>query len=80
VSLTGFPPAGTSAIILSHIHEGGAGVNGPIRVDSGISPAAPVATPLAQPPIQEATSPHRLRSRRASSVTRRDGTSTCIRP
>jgi CHRD domain-containing protein len=32
-----------SSIILSHIHEGAAGVNGPIRVDSLISPAAPIA-------------------------------------
>jgi len=32
----------SSAIILSHIHEGPAGVNGPIRVDSGISPASPI--------------------------------------
>ena len=29
-------------IILAHIHEGPAGVNGPIRVDSGISPASPI--------------------------------------
>jgi CHRD domain len=29
-------------IILSHIHEGAAGVAGPVRVDSGISPAAPI--------------------------------------
>jgi hypothetical protein len=34
--------ASNSVIILSHIHEGAANVNGPIRVDSGISPAAPV--------------------------------------
>jgi hypothetical protein len=32
-------------IILSHIHEGPAGVIGPVRVDSGISPANPV-TPV----------------------------------
>jgi CHRD domain len=32
----------SSAIILSHIHEGAAGVNGPVRVDSGISPATPI--------------------------------------
>lgn len=31
------------AIILSHIHEAAAGVNGPVRVDSGLSPASPVA-------------------------------------
>jgi hypothetical protein len=29
-------------LILSHIHEGAAGVNGPIRVDSGISPGSPI--------------------------------------
>ncbi|HWN97948.1 MAG TPA: CHRD domain-containing protein [Blastocatellia bacterium] len=40
---------GASSIILSHIHEGPAGVNGPIRVDSGISPATaiPVVNGLA---------------------------------
>jgi hypothetical protein len=32
----------STAIILSHIHEGAAGVNGPVRVDSLISPASPV--------------------------------------
>lgn len=32
----------SSAIILSHIHEGPAGVIGPVRVDSNISPAAPI--------------------------------------
>jgi len=31
-----------TSIILSHIHEAAAGVNGPVRVDSLISPAAPV--------------------------------------
>jgi len=31
-----------SSIILSHIHEGPVGVNGPVRVDSLISPAAPI--------------------------------------
>jgi len=29
---------GASAIILSHIHEGAAGVPGPVRVDSGLAP------------------------------------------
>src|ERR1044072_9405317 len=29
-------------LILSHIHEGAAGVQRPIRVDSGISPASPI--------------------------------------
>lgn len=33
---------GASTVILSHIHEGAAGVNGPVRVDSGLSPANPV--------------------------------------
>src|ERR1044071_6919762 len=32
----------SSPVILSHIHEGAAGVNGPIRIDSGITPAAPI--------------------------------------
>ena len=40
VTLTGL--ASNSVIILSHIHEGPAGVNGPVRVDSGLSPASPV--------------------------------------
>ena len=30
------------SIILSHIHEAPAGVNGPVRVDSGISPTSPI--------------------------------------
>jgi hypothetical protein len=33
----------SSPIILSHIHRGPAGVNGPVVVDSGITPATPVA-------------------------------------
>lgn len=41
-SLSGM--AANSVIILAHIHEGAAGVNGPVRVDSLISPAAPVPT------------------------------------
>ena len=41
-SLTGM--AANSVIILAHIHRGAAGVNGPIVVDSNISPAAPVPT------------------------------------
>lgn len=40
VSMTGL--ASNSVIILAHIHEGSAAVNGPVRVDSGLSPAAPV--------------------------------------
>lgn len=35
VSLNGL---GSSAVILAHIHEGAAGTNGPIRVDSGLAP------------------------------------------
>jgi hypothetical protein len=34
-----FGLASNSVVILAHIHEGAAGVNGPIRVDSGLSPA-----------------------------------------
>jgi CHRD domain/IPTL-CTERM motif len=33
---------GAPAIILAHIHEGAAGVVGPVRVDSGLSPANPI--------------------------------------
>lgn len=40
VTLSGFP--GSTVVILSHIHEAAAGVNGPVRVDSGITPAAPI--------------------------------------
>jgi CHRD domain-containing protein len=29
-------------IILAHVHEGAAGVNGPVRIDSGLSPASPL--------------------------------------
>lgn len=32
----------TSVIILSHIHEGGPTVAGPVRVDSGLTPGAPI--------------------------------------
>jgi hypothetical protein len=35
--------ASNSLVILSHIHQGAAAVNGPIVVDSGLTPAAPVA-------------------------------------
>jgi hypothetical protein len=42
VTLSGM--ASNTVIILAHIHEGAAGVNGPVRVDSGISPGAPVPT------------------------------------
>jgi hypothetical protein len=44
VTLNGL--ASNSVIILSHIHEGGSTVNGPVRVDSGLSPAAPVPAPF----------------------------------
>jgi CHRD domain-containing protein len=40
VSINGL--AVSQNIILAHIHLGPAGVNGPVRVDSGISPASPV--------------------------------------
>jgi hypothetical protein len=42
-SLLGFP-AGSTAI-LAHIHEGGAGVAGGVRVNTGLSAANPVAMP-----------------------------------
>lgn len=37
-------PAGSTAR-LSHIHTGAAGVSGPVLVDTGLSPAAPIAMP-----------------------------------
>ncbi|HEU4389290.1 MAG TPA: CHRD domain-containing protein [Blastocatellia bacterium] len=40
VTLSGLP--NSTLLILSHIHEGAAGVNGPVRVDSGLTPAAPI--------------------------------------
>jgi hypothetical protein len=40
VQLAGFPSS--TVVILSHIHEGAAGVNGPVRVDSGITPGSPI--------------------------------------
>jgi hypothetical protein len=39
-TLSGLPNG--EAIILSHIHQGAAGVNGPVVVDSLISPASPI--------------------------------------
>lgn len=33
---------GSANIILAHVHQGVAGANGPVKVDSGISPADPV--------------------------------------
>jgi hypothetical protein len=44
VSLNGM--ASNSVITLAHIHEGVAGANGPVRVDSGLSPATPVPAPF----------------------------------
>ena len=41
VTLTGL----NSSVILAHIHEGGPGISGPVRVDSNISPAT--AIPIA---------------------------------
>jgi hypothetical protein len=43
IDLSGFP-AGTS-IILSHIHEGGPGVAGGVKVNSGLSPANAIVLP-----------------------------------
>src|SRR5688572_21705449 len=40
VQLTSLPP--NTAVILGHIHVGAAGVNGGVRVNTGLSPAAPV--------------------------------------
>ncbi len=43
VLMSNFPR--DALVILAHIHEGGSTANGPIRVDTGISPAAPVTLP-----------------------------------
>jgi len=40
VHVTGLTPA--SVVILAHVHQGGPTVNGPIRIDSGISPGIPI--------------------------------------
>ena len=40
VSISGL--AATSKLILSHIHQGAAGTNGPVVVDSGLTPASPL--------------------------------------
>jgi hypothetical protein len=40
-TLTGF--TANSILILSHIHNGAAGVNGPVVIDSGITPSAPIS-------------------------------------
>lgn len=39
-SLSGF--ASNSVVILTHIHQAAAGANGPVVVDTGITPAAPI--------------------------------------
>jgi len=40
VHVMGLTPA--SVVILAHVHQGGPTVNGPIRIDSGISPGMPI--------------------------------------
>ncbi len=40
VNLSGFPPG--TPIRLSHIHNGGASVNGPVVIDTGLTPADPI--------------------------------------
>ena len=40
VHMTGLTAA--SVVILAHVHQGGPTVNGPIRIDSGISPGMPI--------------------------------------
>jgi hypothetical protein len=41
VAMSGLP--GGDTIILAHIHQGVAGVNGPVVVDSGITPGSPIS-------------------------------------
>ena len=41
VSVSGFP-ATTPTLILAHVHQAAAGVNGPVVIDSGLSPTSPV--------------------------------------
>jgi len=43
VTLANFPAGATAR--LSHIHTGAAGVVGPVLIDTGLSPAAPVVMP-----------------------------------
>src|SRR5687767_14626873 len=38
--------AGNTSIILAHIHEGASGVNGPVRVDSGLTPTTAIPSPF----------------------------------
>jgi hypothetical protein len=42
VNLNGFPASG-STWTLAHIHEGGTGVAGPVRVNTGLTPATGIA-------------------------------------
>jgi len=42
VTVMGFP-ATTTMLILAHVHQGVAGANGPVVIDSGLSPTNPVA-------------------------------------
>jgi hypothetical protein len=41
VSVSGFP-ASTTMLIFAHVHQGAAGVNGPVLIDSGLSAVSPV--------------------------------------
>jgi hypothetical protein len=41
--LFGFP--GDTRVQAAHIHAGGAGVNGPVRVDTGLTPATAISLP-----------------------------------
>jgi hypothetical protein len=41
VSVSGFP-ATTTMLIFAHVHQAAAGVNGPVVIDSGLSPTNPV--------------------------------------
>jgi len=43
VTMASFPSGSTAR--LSHIHSGGAGVTGPVVIDTGLSPSAPIAMP-----------------------------------
>lgn len=43
VNVTGFPQ--TSVIFAGHIHEGASTVNGPVRVNTGLTQTAPMLTP-----------------------------------
>jgi len=45
VSVMGFP-AVTTMLILAHVHQGVAGANGPVLIDSGLSPTNPVTLAL----------------------------------